>query len=450
VRIFKPVFPSLILFACLACSQPAQTQNPDPFIQVLLGTEEEKSLALKEIESNWSEASVPKAIELMRFINDRKTRDVLLDILKESTGKNRFGSDFSEWLDWLWNQEPKYDESYPRFKADLYSLVDYKFYSYFQRLDKNRIRLDEIVWGGVVQDGIPPLRSPKMLEAKGASYLDDDHIVFGIEVNGDARAYPKRILAWHEMFVDEIGGEKVIGVYCTLCGTVILFETEQDDKNYEMGTSGFLYRSNKLMYDKGTSSLWNTFWGEPVVGELADSGVRLERGSVVNTSWGEWKKRHPDTKVLSLETGHQRNYNEGEAYRNYFATDDLMFGVPKVDKRLKNKDEVFTLLEGDSLQVALAIHTKFLKKNPVYHTGFNNRSIVVLTDKSGANRAYESHDVRFEDWDRTKPVMASEGRSWTLTESALSLGDERFERISGQVAFWFGWFAANPSTQLIK
>ena len=82
--------------------------------------------------------------------------------------------------------------------------------------------------------------------------------MFGLEVNGDARAYPKRILAWHETFVDEVGGVPVVGAYCTLCGSMILYESTANSVRHEMGTSGFLFRWNKLMYDKSTQSLWNS------------------------------------------------------------------------------------------------------------------------------------------------------------------------------------------------
>lgn len=96
-----------------------------------------------------------------------------------------------------------------------------------------------MLWRGVKQGGIPPLRNPKMIPVDKANYLDDDHIVFCIEVNRDARAYPQRILAWHEMFLNRVGGEPVVGVYCTLCGTVILYKTRLGTVNYDMGTSGF-------------------------------------------------------------------------------------------------------------------------------------------------------------------------------------------------------------------
>ena len=183
-----------------------------------------------------------------------------------------------------------------------------------------------------------------MIPAGEAEYLRDSNVVFGLEVEGDARAYPKRILAWHEMFVDEVGGVPVAGVYCTLCGSMILYETVHDGVAYELGTSGFLYRSNKLMYDRATQSLWNTIWGRPVIGPLADRAIELKRRSVVTTTWGEWKRRHPETTVLSLETGHRRDYSEGAAYREYFATDELMFNVPQLDRRLRNKDEVLALV----------------------------------------------------------------------------------------------------------
>jgi hypothetical protein len=205
------------------------------------------------------------------------------------------------------------------------------------------IRLDEIEWGGVPPDGILPLVYPAHLDAGDAGYLKDDHIVFEIAINGEARAYPKRILAWHEMALDRIGGGELTIVYCTLCGTVIPYESVVDGEHISFGTSGLLYRSNKLMFDEATKSLWNTFEGRPVVGPLVGSGRTLRHRSVVTTTWGEWRRMHPDTLVLSRDTGHQRDSSEGAAYRDYFATDRLMFEVPRVDDRLDNKDEVLVI-----------------------------------------------------------------------------------------------------------
>ena len=162
-------------------------------------------------------------------------------------------------------------------------------------------------------NGIPPLEYPTHLAVAddAAGYLDDDHIVFGVAMNGETRAYPKRILAWHEMVLDTIGGVELTIVYCTLCGTVIPYESVVDGQHITFGTSGLLYRSNKLMFDHGTKSLWNTFEGVPVVGASVGSRIKLRHRSVVTTTWGEWRRTHPETTVLSLETGHQRDYSEG-------------------------------------------------------------------------------------------------------------------------------------------
>jgi hypothetical protein len=133
------------------------------------------------------------------------------------------------------------------------------------------IRLDEVDWGGVPPNGITPLEYPKPLTAADAEYLDDDNIVFGIAVNGDARAYPKRILVWYEMAADRGGWLELSIVYCTLCGTVIPHENLIDREHIRFGASGLWYRSNKLMFDQETKSLWNTFEGVAAIDSLAGS-----------------------------------------------------------------------------------------------------------------------------------------------------------------------------------
>src|SRR5262249_16913321 len=154
-------------------------------------------------------------------------------------------------------------------------------------------------------DGIPALDNPRMIAADAAAYLNSDDPVFGIEINGDARAYPLRIANWHEMVNDIVGGVPVSLAYCTLCGAGILFDgrVEGPDQPFTFGSSGLLYRSNKLMYDRQTRSLWSQFSGRPVVGPLTGSGVELHLLPVMLTSWAQWRLLHPETRVLSLDTG---------------------------------------------------------------------------------------------------------------------------------------------------
>lgn len=407
--------------------------------------------AIRRVRASWDPALVPQLIEAALYARSPYASQQIFELLERRT-RQRFGADAQRWFQWQWNQPERLTADYANFKAYLYSGIDERFGPYFQdRLDTARIRLDEVRWGGVQQDGIPPLRAPDMIDAADADYLDDDNIVFGIAINGDVRAYPKRILAWHEMFVDQVGGVDVAGVYCTLCGTVIPYKTTVDGVKHEMGTSGFLYRSNKLMYDKATQSLWNTLTGEPVIGPLVDQGIKFEYFPVVTTTWGAWKARHPGTKVLSLRTGHRRDYGEGVAYRDYFATDDLMFRTPFEDDRLENKQEILALRFAGAPDDQLAIDTDFLMRNPIYSGRIGLQPFVVLTDATGANRVYAPGEVTFTDYDRGSGLTGSDGSTWALTEDALVAEDgRRLARLPAHRAFWFGWRAAFPETQLIK
>lgn len=404
--------------------------------------------ALNQVKQNWTPALIPQLLETVRFSRDPQVRREIFGLLRNKTNQD-LESDFFAWNRWLWQQPEMITDDYALFKSSLYSAIDPKFARYFEgRQESARIRLDEIVWGGVLQDGIPPLRQPEMLRAGEAEYLGDDHIVFGIVVNGEAHAYPKRILAWHEMFINTIGGVEITGVYCTLCGTVIPYRSQLGDQHFEFGTSGFLYRSNKLMYDRETQSLWNTFQGTPVVGPLVDSGIELEREAVVTTTWAKWRERHPETLVLSLNTGHSRDYGEGVAYQDYFATDALMFNTPFDDRRLKNKQEVVALrFTGGEL----AIDTSFLAENPLYSDSIGLQDFLVVTDADGSSRVYEQTDVRFTQYDGQLRLRDSDGTTWKLEEDRLTAPDGRsLARLPSHRAFWFGWLASYPSTRLVK
>lgn len=408
--------------------------------------------ALQYIDNNWSEHFEILAIESLYFLRSPSTALQLLHILQRNT-KKYYPRDFDKWYDHVWSKEATYLPNYYTFKAILHKAIDTRFDTYFlDRENQSSIRLDEVRWGGVIQDGIPPLRNPKMIDAKKASYLDDDDIVFGISINGDTRAYPKRILAWHEMFTDIVDNTSVAGVYCTLCGTVILYKTKKNGIDYQLGTSGFLYRSNKLMYDKKTQSLWNTLWGKPVIGPLVNKGITLDYLSVVTTTWGVWKKLHPETTVLSLKTGHTRDYGEGIAYQDYFATDELMFTVPKLDKRLKNKQEILAIRSPGQTDENIAISSKFLKKTPIYQGIFNAKNFTVFTDKSGAHRAYFTKDKKFISYDRESQAKDAKGNTWQLFENRLEniQTKEILDRFPTHNAFWFGYKAAFPNVVLIK
>ena len=427
------------------------TVPTDHFLTVLDNPDSRKAKdAIDYITSHWERSYEIMLLETAYYSQNHSNSQKLMALLEQKTNQ-RYGDDFERWFQWVWNRDRHYTPEYYTFKAALHKRIDPRFEKYFLgRAAQSTIRLDEVRWGGVLQDGIPPLRNPKMIAAAEAKYLRDSAIVFGVAVNGDVRAYPKQVLAWHELFTDEIGGIPLAGVYCTLCGTVILYKTEDRGIHHQLGTSGFLYRSNKLMYDKATQSLWSTLEGKPVIGPLVGKGITLEYLSVVTTTWGEWKKRHPNTQVLSLDTGYQRDYREGVAYKDYFATDKLMFSVPKLDARLKNKEEILAIRSADFPDENLAIRSTFLKEHPIYQDTIGTIPFTVFTDTSGAHRVFQTGEFDFKQYDGQSTAVDSNGVSWTIAEHQMVSAHGRLARLESHNAFWFGYQAAFPNVRLIQ
>ena len=201
-----------ILISVQDCYLSAQSRERDTlkggelFISLISSSTNDEALRLVQvIDKTWETSYEIMTIETVYILQNPLVSLELINLLQDKTSK-RYGYNFSEWYKWLWNKKEAKDKNYGNFKSYLHKKIDPKFDLYFKgRNEKTTIRLDEVRWGGVVQDGIPPLRSPEMINVSEAAYLEDNNIVFGIEVNGDVRAYPKRILAWHEMFVDEVG-----------------------------------------------------------------------------------------------------------------------------------------------------------------------------------------------------------------------------------------------------
>lgn len=383
-----------------------------------------------------------------------RIRERLVHFLEKQTGQ-RFGHDLRRWRRWYWSRPYDPHPEYAAFKAGLYGGVDGKMAAFFPPGARELIRLDEVDWGGVTVNGIPPLDHPRHVTAAEAVYLKDKHVVFGVFLGGEARAYPKRILAWHELARDRLGGVELAIVYCTLCGTVIPYGAEVGGIRRTFGTSGLLYRSNKLMFDEESMSLWSTVEGKPVLGRLAGEPLELKAYPVVTTTWKEWRERHPGTTVLALDTGFQRDYGEGAAYRDYFATDALMFEVPEADGRLKNKEEVLALVvEGAGGRQPVAVPVKLLAKNPLYLFRVAGRELAVVTSPDGANRVYDATSA--PGLARLLPgglVEGAHGSRYRVTEEALlpeAGSGSPLPRLAARRAFWFGWRAQYPETVLAR
>ena len=352
-----------------------------------------------------------------------------------------------DWFDWMLWQEANpqivpHQASLIELKREMYLQIDPNFDVFLRprhlRRDRMKIRLEEITWGGVRKDGIPSLDNPTLITAADADYVRSDDLVFGVSINGDTRAYPLRIMGWHEMFNEVIGGVPVALAYCTLCGSGILFETKVSGRSNPLvfGSSGFLYRSNKLMFDRATHSLWNQFTGKPVSGKLVNSGIELRQRPVVITTWGNWRRDNPDTRVLSLKTGHRRNYGSGVVYQEYFASNDLMFPTNVDQRQHRQKDYVFGIREFGG---AKAWPLKAFRKRKVINDAMQGKPLVLVGDDASRTvRAYERGALTFK---RTKEgLISSDGAHWQITEEALVTQDGRkMPRVAGHLAYWFAW-----------
>ena len=394
--------------------------------------------ALKFLVERGKDDVVPALIQALRFVADGE--GLILKSL-QALAKAEIGRDWHDWM--LWQEEHTevmVFEGFDAFKADVMAWLDPNFRKFLFRGVKHEIRLEEIAWGGVMKDGIPALTNPKHIGAAEATYLVEDELVFGVEINGDARAYPFRMLDWHEMFNDVVGGVPVSLAYCTLCGSGILFDTmiEGREQPFVFGSSGFLFRSNKLMYDQQTLSLWNQFTGRPVVGELTGSGIELKVRPVMITSWQKWHARHPNTKVLSLFTGFTRDYRPGRPYGKYFSSPDLMFPALVPDKRLKPKDHVFVLRDGAN-EKAWAV-TAFAG-GKVINDAVGALNVVLVGDAATRTvRAYSREGRRFDAVVGDAESLVSDNQSWAITEDALVNQDGvRLSRLPGHIAYWFAW-----------
>lgn len=395
--------------------------------------------ALDTISARGNPDMAAALIQSMRF-SSAPTK-MIVDALEAVTGETNKES----WFDWmLWQEahpQVKPHPSFVNFKRGLFLRIDPNFDVFLQREylqpDRAKIRIEEVTWGGVRKDGIPSLDAPNLVAAEDAGYLRDDDLVFGVSINGDTRAYPLRIMGWHEMFNEVIGGVPVALAYCTLCGSGILFETQVAGraKPFVFGSSGFLYRSNKLMFDRETHSLWNQFTGKPVIGPLSSQQITLKQRPVVITSWKDWRAQNPDTRALSLDTGHRRDYSSGAVYNAYFSSPDLMFPTLVDERQHKQKSYVFGIR---SFGGAKAWPLRAFRRKPVINDALNGENLVLIGDaKTRSVRAYERGDLSFKM--RNGFLTGSDGKIWKSTEDALVSEGRSLPRVAGHIAYWFAW-----------
>ena len=320
------------------------------------------------------------------------------------------------------------------------------FPEFFPEGVPHSIALGSIVHGGPAKDGIPALTRPTVIPAAAADYLDPGDIVLGLEMNGVARAYPLRIMNWHEIVNASLGGVPVAVTYCPLCGTGIAFDPILDGKALEFGVSGLLHNSDLLMYDRDTDtpSLWQQALGTAVVGPRNET--RLQILPLAHSRWDDWKAAHPASTVLSTDTGFGRNYSR-DPYAGYNQDEGLFFAVDGEKRDLPRKTWVYGLIHNGA---ARAYPLDDIGANQALNDAVGGEAVLVVTGSGSppSGRAYRRGELRFTLADGA--LTDASGGAWEITETALVGPDgSRLDRLSdGFVAFWFAWSTFYPNTDI--
>jgi hypothetical protein len=208
---------------------------------------------------------------------------------------------------------------------------------------------DEVMQGCGRRDCIPSIDDPRFVAAGDADFLPDEDIVMALELQGESRAYPVTILNYHEIVNDVIAGRPVAVTYCPLCGSGLVFERTFEGRAVDFGVSGLLRNNDLILYDRATESLWQQITGRAFAGPLR--GEELRSVPVAMTRWGTWRTVHPDTRVLSTDTGVDRPYASKTPYGDYDSSARLLFPVA-LDRRLRPKTVVYGVeLDGASFAV---------------------------------------------------------------------------------------------------
>jgi len=301
---------------------------------------------------------------------------------------------------------------------------DYFPASYLKRLASNRpqkspqkkggfmlsnllIPLDEIHSGGPPKDGIPAILNPSF---DTNPKLKDHDQILGLSMNGMTKAYPIKILNYHEVVNDQFGHQPVVITFCPLCGSGVGFHSSANSRKLTFGVSGLLYNSDVLLYDHQTESLWSQLMSKSVSGD--HSNTNLEMITLTHTTWGEWKDQYPKSLVLSENTGFTRNY-EASPYAQYLTNDRLMFSVSESNDALPKKALVLGVQVGDQFKAY-----PFSRLNP--------SDLTIDT--------FNGEEIRI-DYDQTSDTAWLENTSSHVKSTRL---------------FWFAWYAFHPETEIFE
>jgi hypothetical protein len=327
------------------------------------------------------------------------------------------------------------------------------------------VDLEEIISGGPPPDGIPAIDDPTFQRTGDIQWVDDGEQVLVVEVGTETRAYPIQILTLHEIVNDTLDGIPVAVTYCPLCASGIAFDRRVGDRVLSFGTSGELYRSDLVMYDRQTESLWPQIEGRAVAGVL--TGTELEVLPASLLSWEQWRQAHPDGWVLSRETGYERNYGSNPYYK-YDDKESLpLFFEGPIDNRVEWLKQPVVGIEvgGD----ALAVDIEALREDGVREVTVGGRDLTVWwlpgarssLDEFAVGEGREvGTTVVFDpvvDGRRLTfrasgdaVVDAETGSTWNALGEAVDgeLQGARLTAVPYVTTFWFAWSSFHEDTRV--
>ncbi len=298
------------------------------------------------------------------------------------------------------------------------------------------------------EGAIPEIINPRFVAGYNATYPEDKDLVVGMVYNGVIKAYPVKILNYHEVINDNFSGKPVAVTYCVLCRAPIAYESKISGKTATFRVTGILYNSNNVLVDSITRSYWSQLIGEAIMGDIA--GRNLTRIPVEMTTWALWKARYPDTLVMSSDTGFDRDYGT-DPYLGYEESEKIWYKIRNEDTRLFPKDIVYG--------VAFAGEAKAYVKSNVTSVGFVNdqvgkQKLVAIYDKyldtvKIFGRTARGNELNFEM--AGDKIADKETKSvWNYDGIAIEgpMKSERLKRIDATYGFWYVWAAFYPKTGL--
>lgn len=305
------------------------------------------------------------------------------------------------------------------------------------------------------QDAIPALFADDTVfvsAAAGDEEWTNEEPVIGVELDGDARAYPVRLLSLHEIVNDTVGGRPVAVTWCPLCYSAITFDRVVEGRQLTFGVSGYLLHSNLVMYDHQTNTLWSQLLGQGVRG--AHARTRLDIVSSELTTWGAWKDEHPDTQVLSAAQLDQHEDEVVDPYSGYYSSGVAGLLGGDVDPRLPPKSLVVGLAAGTTFR---AYPLQTIREEILIHDVIGGFPILVGFDAALETafvyrRRVDDRVLTFEPAQDTETVRDIEtGTTWDLQGGRAIEGDlagTQLERLNAPLVFWFAWAAYHPDTDI--